>query len=249
MLDRLDFNKLLFLDIETTGICGKIDELPDRKRELFLKKFRNDSNTEMSDQELWESQSPLHAEFGKVISICITFYNHKKEQFLTYRFFKTDSEKELLESFYNKFKKVLELLQSDYTICSYNGDEFDFIFLAKRFLINELPIPRVFDYSEIKPWEKQGLHDLKKIYSYGLFKHYVSLDLLCDTLDIESPKKTMSGDKVFSFYYDSNKKNRERNKEMIADYCSEDTLALAKCYIKIMKLDFKDIKTEYTDVI
>ena len=42
MLNKQPLEKILFLDIETTSQYPRFEDMPPRKKELFLHKFRND---------------------------------------------------------------------------------------------------------------------------------------------------------------------------------------------------------------
>jgi uncharacterized protein YprB with RNaseH-like and TPR domain len=71
------------------------------------------------------------AEFGKIICISIGIYD--KNEKLLIRSFAGDNEEELLKEFGEIFNRPK--LQN-VILCAHNGKEFDFPWIARRFLIN-----------------------------------------------------------------------------------------------------------------
>jgi hypothetical protein len=78
-----------------------------------------------------------------------------------------------------------------------------------------------------KPWESP-LIDTLQFWKFGEFKNFVSVDLLCTLLGIDSPKQTMSGQDVAQMYW------QERNRQRIIDYCEHDVLAVAHILLRLM---------------
>jgi hypothetical protein len=93
----------------------------------------------------------------------------------------------------------------------------------------------MFDFSESKPWDLVHFIDTKVVWKFGSYDNNVSLDLLCATLGVESPKTDMSGDKVKDVFW------IEKDLKKIAEYCEGDVYALASCYLKM-----KNIQTKLT---
>ena len=54
----------------------------------------------------------------------------------------------------------------------------------------------------IKPWEKEEkVFDLMKNIQFDSYEN-ISLDLLCQTCQIKSPKQKMNGSDVMTYYYE-----------------------------------------------
>jgi predicted PolB exonuclease-like 3'-5' exonuclease len=102
-------------------------------------------------------------------------------------------------------------------------------------IINGIELPAMFDFSESKPWDLVHFIDTKVVWKFGSYDNNVSLDLLCATLGVESPKTDMSGDKVKDVFW------IEKDLKKIAEYCEGDVYALASCYLKM-----KNIQTKLT---
>jgi predicted PolB exonuclease-like 3'-5' exonuclease len=113
----------------------------------------------------------------------------------------------------------------DQYLCAHNGKEFDFPFLARRYLINELELPYCLDLAGKKPWEVQHL-DTMNLWKFGDYKHYTSLDLLTHAFNIPSPKSTIDGSDVARLFYE------EKNYEAIKNYCEDDVIAMSRLLMK-----------------
>ena len=105
--------------------------------------------------------------------------------------------------------------------------EFDFPYIARRSLVNNLVLPRIFDIAGAKPWEiKERLIDTLQLWKFGDFKHYTSLSLLCELFNIPTPKDDIDGSQVAQIYWEEN------DLERIIKYCEKDTLAVANLLLK-----------------
>jgi hypothetical protein len=103
--------------------------------------------------------------------------------------------------------------------------------LSKRMIINGiLPSKLLPDYNT-KPWEVKAI-DTKEIWQYGAYTAIGSLDLVCSTMGIPTPKDgEITGDKVHSAYWD-NRKLKE-----ISEYCEKDVDVLIQFIKKLKELE------------
>ena len=90
-------------------------------------------------------------------------------------------------------------------------------YIARRMLVNRLPLPKSIDLSGKKPWE---------------LKHLATLALLTALFDIPTPKDDIDGSQVADVYY------KERDVERISVYCEKAVLAVANL---VLRLQGKDI--------
>ncbi|MCR9065244.1 MAG: 3'-5' exonuclease [Cytophagales bacterium] len=218
---------ILFIDIETTAGFRDFSELPDRMKPLWERKAAYLKNEkELSGAEMYSERAAIYAEFGKVICIGVGGYFINKEGKLDFKTktLSSHSEAELL----TEFSEILEKHKAkEYLkLCAHNGKEFDFPYLSRRMLINNLPLPYVLDLAGKKPWEVNHI-DTMELWKFGDYKHYTSLDLLAAVFDIPSSKSDISGADVNRVYYEEN------NLEKIADYCERDVKVLAELYLKL----------------
>ena len=96
-------------------------------------------------------------------------------------------------------------------------------------LVSFLP-PKILPSYETKPWEVKAL-DTKDIWQFGNNFGISSLDLMCISMGIESPKTgEISGNLVHETYWNSN------GLLPISDYCEKDVAVLVKLIRKIYNL-------------
>jgi DNA polymerase elongation subunit (family B) len=126
-----------------------------------------------------------------------------------------------------EFKNILEKLDSaTLKLCAHNGREFDFPYLCRRMLVNDIPLPAVLNLSGRKAWEIPHL-DTMEMWKFGDYKHYTSLDLLATIFNIPSSKNDIEGSQVNSVYY------KERDLVKIKDYCERDVVVLSQIFLKM----------------
>lgn len=227
MLDRINISNILFLDIETVPEVESFNDLSNEKQELFSLKTQYQRKDEVSAQEFYE-RAGIWAEFGKIICISIGFFTQDQGQ----RAFRIKSlsgnEKELLEH----FKSLLErhFNKPQHLLCAHNGKEFDFPYIARRMIINSIELPAKLNLFGKKPWEIAHL-DTMDLWKFGDYKHYTSLRLLTNILNIPSPKDDIDGSDVARVYY------KEENLGKIISYCEKDTIAVAQLLLRFNNLE------------
>ena len=148
-----------------------------------------------------------------------------KERAYRVKSYAGDNEKLILE----EFATMLNAFMTNpmHKLCAHNGQEFDFPYIARRMLINGLPLPPVLDIAGSKPWEvKEVLLDTLQLWKFGDYKNYTSLELLCAVFDIPTPKDDIDGSMVGNVYY------KEFDIQRIARYCEKDTLAIAQLILR-----------------
>lgn len=222
---QTELRDLLFLDIETVAISDNYQMLDERLKVQWSRKasyFKKDE--EKSDEMLFHEKAGIYAEFGKIICISIgKFFDHENGELglKTKAFFGHNETTLLLE-----FKTMLEKLGEVLKLCAHNGKEFDFPYLCRRMLINEISLPSVLNLSGKKSWQVDHL-DTLELWKFGDYKHYTSLDLLATVFNIPSSKSDIDGSKVNSVYYSTG------DLEKIKNYCTADVHVLAQLFLKM----------------
>ena len=223
-LQQIPIEKILFIDIETVPLVQNFDELDSELQTQWLRKFQYIKHHETTEPEAgYGLQAGIYAEFGKIICISvgrIKFVNDEKV--LSVKSFFGDDEKVLLE----EFSDILTNQSVFKFICGHNIKEFDIPFIARRMMINQLPIPTILDLSGKKSYEVEHLIDTLNCWKFGDYKHYTSLALLTAVMNIPTPKSDMEGKDVASVYYEQNDLNR------IEKYCKQDVIAVAQLFLK-----------------
>jgi predicted PolB exonuclease-like 3'-5' exonuclease len=115
-------------------------------------------------------------------------------------------------------------------LCAHNGKEFDFPYICRRMLINQISIPEVLNIQDKKPWEVKH-YDTLELWKFGDRKAYTSLELLAAVFDIETSKSDLDGSKVNEFYYLKNKLVQ------IALYCGKDVAVLVQVFLAIHNIN------------
>lgn len=228
MQQKISFENILFLDIETVPQVYKPEELSAHEQYLFAKKSKVDLSAEDGEEQLkqaFQNRGGIFAEFGKIICISVGFISSRsgtKQLFV--KAFHHDDEETLLK----QFRTLLEdKFNSPYhVLCAHNGKEFDFPYLCRRFLINGLTLPNILQISGKKPWEINHI-DTMELWKFGDYKAYTSLELLCHVFNIPSSKNDISGADVARVYYE------EGDLQRIAEYCNQDVVALTQLYLKL----------------
>ena len=225
-MSPVPLQNILFLDIETVPQYSCYDELPQDWKKLWdLKSVYLLRNKEIETSATIYERAGIYAEFGKIICIsCGLLQGHGHEKKLSIKSFYSDDEKLILYQF-------CEMLNrwgggnSKY-LCAHNGKEFDFPFLCRRLVINELPIPELLMLSGKKPWEVNHL-DTLDLWKFGDYKNYTSLNLLACTMNIPTPKDDIDGSKVWSTYW------IDKDLQRIVIYCQKDVLTVAQVYLRM----------------
>jgi hypothetical protein len=140
------------------------------------------------------------------------------------RSFFDQDERKLLQEFKNLLQS--EFNSRSHVLCAHNGKEFDYPYLARRMIINDVALPDILNLFGKKPWEVRHL-DTMELWKFGDFKHYTSLDLLCSILGIPSPKEGFSGHDVAKTYHEKGDLDR------IVRYCERDTVAVARVFCRL----------------
>lgn len=227
MLDKVKLENILFLDIETVPEVGTFAELSEEKQELYALKTEYQRKDEITAEAFYE-RAGIWAEFGKIICISVGYFvnidsirNFRVKSF-------SGNETEILE----EFKKLLEnhFEKPNHLLCAHNGKEFDFPYIARRMIINNISLPDKLNLFGKKPWEVSHL-DTMELWKFGDYKHYTSLKLLANILDIPSPKQDIDGSQVATVYYIENDLDR------IIKYCERDTIAVAQLLLRFSNLE------------
>ena len=218
MLQNIPLEKVLFLDIETVPQYGNWDEMDEFLQKLWDKKTLHQRKDDFTAEEFYKERGGIMAEFGKIICISVGILD--KSDKIMIKSFAGDDEKKLLEEFGEIFNRPK---LRDVILCAHNGKEFDFPWIARRFLINGMQPPKPFQLFGKKPWEIPHL-DTMELWKFGDYKSYVSLELLANVFRLPTPKDDIDGSMVASMYW------IEKDLFRIVQYCEKDVLTLANVF-------------------
>src|SRR4028118_148691 len=169
-------NNILFLDIETVPQYASYDLVPEDAKKFWDRKAEQlRKNKDPDPPEIVYQRAGIYAEFGKVVCIsCGILSGAGEDKKLTLKSFCCDEEKTLLGDFSEMLRKWSS---AEKVLCAHNGKEFDFPYLSRRMVINDLPVPPVLQLSGKRPWEIPHL-DTLELWKFGDYKNYTTLSLL-----------------------------------------------------------------------
>ncbi len=220
---EIPLKNILFLDIETVPAYPDYGSLPGDWKELWDKKASYIAKNDESEEETY-SRSAIYAEFGKIVAVSVAIVKEKDNgQFISVKTIYGDDEKCIL-------KKLASLLNKYYSdgdkyLCAHNGKEFDFPYLARRMLVNNIPVPKILDTHGKKPWEVTHL-DTMELWKFGDYKHFTSLRLLARLFDLPDPKSETDGSQIARIFW------QEKDYDRIKNYCEQDTITVIQLFLK-----------------
>jgi 3'-5' exonuclease len=221
----MNFNNILFLDIETVSQFETYNHLPEDWKELWeLKAGIINRNREEETTESAYPRAAIYAEFGKIVCIsCGCIQGNGGDKKIVIKSYCGHDEKKLLTEFSDMLQKWSG--DSEKFLCAHNGKEFDYPYICRRMIINGLEIPEALKIAGRKPWEIRHL-DTMELWKFGDYKSFTSLKLLAKVLGIPSPKDDIDGSMVNSVYW------VEKDLDRIVEYCQKDVLTLAQVLLR-----------------
>ena len=219
-------DNVIFLDIETVRSEKELNE-NSVCYEAWKYKMRNNPE-ELSMEDSFNDKAALFAPFAKIC--CITIgkivkkENSDEEQIKLVSYYGVDEYK-LLNDFNNLIIKLYEK-NKNLIYCGYNSSHFDFPFIAKRMLVNQIEYHQSIDKYGLKPWDISDI-DLADAWK-GNSYNQDSLVSLCAALGLKSPKDDISGVQVSDIYYGDDENGLVR----IAKYCEKDVTATINVFKK-----------------
>ncbi len=227
MIDKIKLDNILFLDIETVPEEENFKLLDEEKQYLFESKTQYQRKDEFTPEEFYD-RAGIWAEFGKIICISVGYFTTKGDirNFRVTTFF--GEEKTILKDFSNLLNNHFN--QPQHILCGHNAKEFDFPFIARRMIINQIEIPQKLNLFGKKPWEVPHI-DTMELWKFGDYKHFSSMRLLTKVLQIPSPKDDIDGSEVAYVYY------VEKDIDRIITYCEKDVIAVAQIFLRFRRED------------
>ena len=224
MLNNIDTSKILFLDIETVPQVYRFQDLNDTSKSLWSKKTKYlQEKDQLSAEEVYE-KAGIYAEFGKIICISVGFLIQAKgEMQIRLKSFSSLNEKKLLQGFIDLLNTHYN--HNSYILCAHNGKEFDFPYISRRLLVNEMKLPILLNNAGKKPWEINNI-DTLELWKFGDYKHYTSLELLTNIFNIPTPKDDIDGSQVAKIFYE------DQDIDRIINYCEKDVIATIQLFQK-----------------
>jgi uncharacterized protein YprB with RNaseH-like and TPR domain len=225
MIERVKLENILFIDIETVPEHEHFDHLDEETQMLYDHKTSYQRKDGLTASEFYE-RAGIWAEFGKIICLSAGYFTFRGDV----RHFRVTSfcgeEKQILKDFNNLL--INHFNQPQHILCGHNAKEFDFPFIARRMVINGIPLPPKLNLFGKKPWEVPHL-DTMELWKFGDYKSFTSLKLLTKILGIPSPKGDIDGSMVGHVYH------VEKDIDRIVTYCEKDVVAVAQVLLRMRR--------------
>lgn len=243
MYNTTELKGMLFIDIETStaakDLDGYVDIVGENGRghwEKKAKQVRKNSldPIDVTDDRLYQLDAALYPEFGKVVVITIgqITFTDDANPIPKIKSIYGDDEKDVLEQFMKTMVRIFQA-NPNIKIVGHNIKGFDMPFLIRRAIINGVEIPHQLHLQKLKPWEN-CLLDTMEVWKFGGWNS-ASLSLICDVLQIPSPKQNMYGGEVAEAYWAG-------RLEEIKDYCEDDVEATMNVMLKISNMELTNVE-------
>ena len=225
MIEKVNLNNILFLDIETVPEEENFNSLDAEMQALWNHKTQYQRKDDFTAEEFYD-RAGIWAEFGKIICLSAGYFTFRGDirHFRVTSFF--GDEVKILKDFSNLLNNHFS--QPQHIMCGHNAKEFDFPFIARRMIINSVPIPPKLNLFGKKPWEVPHL-DTMELWKFGDFKSFTSLKLMTKILGIPSPKGDIDGSQVGYVYH------VEKDIDRIVTYCEKDVVAVAQVLLRMRR--------------
>ncbi|WP_018674772.1 3'-5' exonuclease [Riemerella columbina] len=232
MIQQIPIERIMFLDIETVPLVSDWNELSETEQRLWEKKTAYQRKEDISAEDFYPQRAGVMAEFGKII--CLSIGMLGKNEKLKIKSFAGDDEAALLAQFGELFNspRLQQVI-----LCAHNGKEFDFPWIARRFLVNGMMPPSPFQMFGKKPWEIPHL-DTMELWKFGDYKSFISLELMAHLFGVPTPKDDIDGSMVAEVYY------KDKDLPRIVNYCEKDVLTLANVFRRLRQEELLEREEE-----
>ncbi len=236
-----ELTNILFVDIETASGYPSYKQMDEQLKHHWDRKagFLNNPQ-ELTTDELYFDRAGIFAEFGQVLTIAVGYMTKSSEgQWgLRVKAFADKNEGKVL----NDFKQLLETKfeAGALRLCAHNGREFDFPYICRRMLIQEISIPKILDIGSMKPWEIPII-DTMDLWKFGDRKNFTSLALLAVLFKIDTSKDDIDGSMVNKVFH------LEDGLDRITEYCKRDIVVTVQLFLKLKSLP--SIGKEYITIL
>ena len=232
---------ILFVDIETVTAEPAYDQLsPVMQRAWQRKAHALHRPDDLTIADFYFERGGIYAEFGKIIVISVGFFHTLEDDSTELRIkcISGDDEKELL----NNFKEtVLKFDQKKLQLCAHNGKEFDFPYLCRRMLVNDVALPTSLDLGGMRSWQVPHI-DTMQLWKFGDYKSYTPLELLAAVFNLEvDDTDAIEGSDINRVYHQENDLGK------ITRFCKRNIGLLAQVYLRLKSMP--TIDTEHITVV
>lgn len=221
---------ILFVNLEVVRQQESLKDLSSYQSENWNELYKKSSflsETFKDSYESFEQRGSLYAEYGKIVALHMAYFNEVESLNKLHSKVFVGSEKEILNNFFKTASSFERL-------CSYDGKRFDFPYLIKRLLINNIPLPKLLKTQGKKPWEIMNI-DTSELWQNGNSYHS-PVGLVAPSLGI-SFTNYLSGEKVSEYYF--NQISNKSDYNLIESKCEEEGIANIKVWLRLSNVNYE----------
>jgi hypothetical protein len=184
----------------------------------------------------YSNRAALYPEFAQVVCISVGIINGGRLQ--QHCFYQENKDGNNEETLLQEFKAFLSFSYKangmeyahDY-LCAYYGKNFDFPFIIKRMIINNMKLPKEFSVNGMKPWEITQFIDPYDTWKFG-GKDSSGLRAVYGAIFNKDCKDDINGAQVAELWFH----DPEANKDKIVNYCNNDVGVLCNLFWRLNEL-------------
>lgn len=207
----INLERVLVFDIETHRV-QEWEEISDALKDAFATHYYDEKEYD-SPMEQYRKMAALYPEFSRAICVVFGYWRMVDNQFVTYEVHGEDEVALLREC-----GRILESFKKQgYVLCGHNCNEFDIPFLARRYIINGMKVPKMINTLGLKPWEIDSI-DIMAQWKFGSWRS-TALDTMSAVLGISCKTDTVRGSNL------AERAIGEMDWDQLVHYCTEDVTA------------------------
>ena len=218
---------ILFLDLKTVGKVATFDDLDETYRQLWLKSERLGQDDLLLAQMSYLKKAALIPEFNTIVAISLGYFNFDHDSCeLRVKTLNPESEYECLQNFnliYNQFERK----RKDWYLMTYNGYNFHYPLLYKKYLIHDIPLPRTLSLLNRRPWHLKH-KDFTECWP-TTNRRGTPLALLGHSFGLLPPEAILNNETLHEEYYDG-------NTDLILHQSYNNLVLLVKLFLKVHQL-------------
>lgn len=241
-LDKIDWSRVLFLDIETASAQPELKKDDDIYPTVEWK-FRNMDTGEVKPfKEVvadYKREAGLHPALCKIVCISVGYIYKEKIRILNITEKEEGDEAGVIAKFYQ--------VANGRTLAGHNIKRFDVPMIRMRALANGLNVPMSMNEVGLKPWEigvEKGAV-IKWIDSMdlmrGTFNRNISVGECAHLVGIPTPKSDINGSQVGECYWAG-------ELDRIASYCGRDVVTSANIILALAGITPLELDEDHGEI-
>jgi DNA polymerase elongation subunit (family B) len=226
---QAEYLKSIIIDIETVPLYKHWNDVPLALQKHWIHKmqFMHLDALQLADPgAVYAERAGIYAEFGKIVCIGLgAMQEQDGHTFVRLKSIADQDEAQLLQDFVLLIQHIATQKQR-IIFAGHNIKEFDIPYICRRMVVQGIALPQALQLSGMRPWQIPH-QDTLELWRFGDYKHYISLDLLAQILDVPSSKSDMDGSQVAYMYWE------EQDMDRISRYCLQDVYTTTLVYLKL----------------